>query len=74
VKLIAKTALRYASRDLRAGERFDASESDAFVLKAVGKADDAPQPVASQDDERPDGKGRSGRGGRYKRADMRVED
>lgn len=41
VKLVASAALRYANKDLRAGDKFDASETDAFVLKGTGKAEDA---------------------------------
>jgi hypothetical protein len=37
-RLVANAALRYASRDLEAGEEFEASASDAFVLTKTGKA------------------------------------
>ena len=63
-RLVAVNLKRYASRDLKSGEEFEASESDAKVLIAAGKAslaetDDKPQPR---------------KGARYRRSDMRSED
>jgi len=69
MQLIATKDLRYASRDLKAGERFEASATDANILKATGKAEEA----GTADDglfDRAAGKGRS----RYRRSDMRAED
>lgn len=63
VRLIAKSDLRYASRQLKAGEAFEATESDARVLRAANKADDA-TPV----EEQPARKQRS-----YRRRDMFPE-
>lgn len=40
--LIAKKSLRYAGRSLVAGDKFEASAKDAKLLKAIGKAADAP--------------------------------
>lgn len=42
VSLVAKKDLRYASKDMRAGDTFDASEKDAQILKAVGHAEESP--------------------------------
>jgi hypothetical protein len=45
VSLIAKVDVRYAGRNLRSGEAFEAvSERDATTLKLLGKADDPPKP------------------------------
>lgn len=67
MQLVAKTDLRYASRDLKAGEVFEASERDAFVLTRAGKAEE--QGEASEPEDRG---GR--RGNRYRRSDIRAED
>lgn len=40
VRLVAKGALRYASRDIADGCEFEASDKDAFILRSVGKAVD----------------------------------
>lgn len=42
MKLTATKALRYAGRSLVAGDDFEASAKDARLLKAIGKAKDAP--------------------------------
>ncbi len=48
MKLIATKSLRYAGRDLQAGDEFDASsDRDGRVLKAIRKATDAPEGVAT---------------------------
>jgi hypothetical protein len=43
--LIAKKSMRYGGRRLAVGETFDAGKRDARILKAIGKADDAPVSV-----------------------------
>jgi len=40
--IVTARELRYAGKTHLNGARFDASEKDARVLKAIGKADDAP--------------------------------
>lgn len=37
-QLIAKKSLRYAGQSLEVGDKFEASEKDARLLKAVGRA------------------------------------
>lgn len=44
MKLIAKKPLRYAGRSLVSGDEFEALAKDARLLKAIGKAADAPAP------------------------------
>lgn len=43
-RLKATKSMRYASRRLEPGDEFDANNRDARVLKAIGKAEDAPEP------------------------------
>lgn len=43
-KLVAKNALFYATRHLRAGDEFEASRRDAGILVAVGVARYATKP------------------------------
>lgn len=69
MNLVAKTDLRYAGRDLKAGEVFEATEKDAFVLTKVGKAEEEHGDAAELAADRT---GR--RGNRYRRSDMRSED
>lgn len=38
MELIAKKSLRYAGQSLEVGDKFEASEKDARLLKAVGRA------------------------------------
>lgn len=78
--LIANQALRYAEKDLSDGEPFEASESDAFVLKATGKAKDAPRRPAAVKTramksaaDTSETEGEAG-AGRYHRSDMRAQD
>lgn len=75
-RLVAKSALRYASHDLKAGDEFEASESDAFVLKNTGKAHDAKVATAAAKSEdgvsEPERPARQPR--RYSRADMRAKE
>lgn len=47
MKLIAIKALRYAGMSLLPEEEFEASAKDARLLKAIGKAADAPEPPAT---------------------------
>lgn len=71
MQLVAKTDLRYSSRDLKAGERFEAGDRDAHVLTVSGKAEPAGDAGLFQSKEESSaGKGRS----RYRRSDMRAED
>jgi hypothetical protein len=70
-RLVTTSALRYASRDLRAGEEFEASDTDAFILTKTGKAIAKAESKAgvepeSQADDQP-------RKRRYNRRDMRAE-
>jgi hypothetical protein len=62
-RLIANGALRYDSKDLQAGEEFEATEKDAFVLTKVGKATEA----GTEDTE-------TRKTRRYNRRDMQVKD
>jgi hypothetical protein len=38
MKLIAKKAMRYSTRSMRAGEEFEASAKDGKLLVLIGKA------------------------------------
>lgn len=62
LKLIAKKPLRYAGRSLVAGDEFEASRMDARLLKAIGKAVDAPEredaPVKVEAERAPASKGK----------------
>lgn len=78
--LIANQALRYAGKDLSDGDPFEASETDAFVLKAAGKAKEAPRRQAAvktramkstADASETETEAGSGR---YHRSDMRAQD
>jgi hypothetical protein len=40
--IVTAREIRYGRKALARGERFEASEKDAKVLKAIGKAEDAP--------------------------------
>ena len=85
-RLVTIGPLRYASRDLKPGEKFEASDSDAFILKGAGKAEDAkpaatgPQQQSAPDAEPPEADaaelfgGEQQRRGRYSRRDMRAKD
>lgn len=77
-RLIATAPLIYADRDLRAGDIFDAAESDARVLLAIGRATEAAQPAVSDPPKdmgdiviHTDGEPLRRR---YRRRDMRAED
>lgn len=55
-KLIALKKLRYGKRDYAPGagsEEFEASEKDAALLKAIGKAADAPEPKPARKRQEP---------------------
>lgn len=65
MKLIAKKSFRYNTRELNAGDAFDASDKDARVLKAIRKAEDAPDQGSSVDAPKPRARGaQAGRTGR----------
>jgi hypothetical protein len=42
------TEMSYAGKTMKAGEEFEASDTDARVLKAIGRAADAPAGVVKQ--------------------------
>lgn len=75
-KLIANEVLRYAGKELAAGDEFDASDTDAFVLRGVGKARDvvAAAALETKDESAELGRRGTSRAGRYSRADMRAKD
>lgn len=65
-QLVAKAAFTYATRALKPGDKFEASEKDARILKLTKRADDdldegaaAPEPKRTR---------------RYQRRDMLAED
>lgn len=77
VRMVANESFNYGipHRLLGAGEEFDAlSDSDAEVLRAAGKAKDAPKyktrAVTAESESSADDK----KSGRYRRSDMRAED
>lgn len=87
MRLIAKKELRYAGRDLKEGDEFEASARDGKILKAIRKAEEIP--TAASDESAPRAKrrapaGRAGQmqfqeapssdAGTYDRRDMRAED
>lgn len=51
-KLVATKPFRYASRTLRPGDEFEASERDANLLKRVRRAEDYVEPEAQRDMQR----------------------
>lgn len=53
MELIAKKSLRYAGQSLEVGDKFEASEKDARLLKAVGRAGEPEEDVPSVDVETP---------------------
>jgi len=81
MKLIALQEFPYADRSLKVGDAFEASDSDARVLKTIGKARDADDgaagelplaaPKAADELPRP---ARAPRSPRHHRSDMRAED
>lgn len=70
-RLIALEPFPYASRNLRAGEEFEASASDAAVLCRIGRAKEAPRRAESLPLDEP---GEPEKQGRYRRRDMRATD
>jgi hypothetical protein len=48
MKLAAKIRLRYGGRSLQPGDAFEASTSDARILKAIGKAVDYVDPEIAE--------------------------
>lgn len=72
-RLIATQSFPYANRSLKAGEPFEASDTDAKILTGVGKARRTESvPEQSESSEPP--KRRRGRPPKYQRMDMRAED
>ena len=81
MKLIALQEFPYADRSLKVGDAFEASDSDANVLKTIGKAKDddgreagelpIAAPKAANESPRP---ARTPRSPRHHRSDMRAED
>lgn len=69
-RLVALEPFPYASRNLRAGEEFEASESDAAVLCRIGRAKEAPVEPALPLDQ----PAKPGNQGRYGRKDLRAVD
>ena len=69
--MIAVKAMRYAGQWLSPGDEFEPkSERDARILRAIGKATDAPEAEAMEtlaDDDKPTKRA-------YRRKDMRAED
>lgn len=53
MELIAKKSLRYAGQSLEVGDKFEASEKDARILKAVGRAGEPEEEARIVDVETP---------------------
>ena len=72
-RLIASNAFRYATRELRAGDPFDASDADARILLMIGRATEATEvPVESMTEVGGEGFDARPRR-RYRRRDMTAE-
>lgn len=82
VRMVANESFNYGipQRLLGVGEEFDAlSDSDAKVLRDVGKAKDAPkyktrEVTAESESSADDAAASSKKSGRYRRSDIRAED
>lgn len=79
MELIAKKSLRYAGRSLVEGDKFEASAKDARLLKAIGKAADAPVEMTHEDagtgyDAGAAGHERQGRKGNYRTRRLKASD
>lgn len=79
MELIAKKNLRYAGQSLIEGDKFEASAKDARLLKAIGKAVDAPAEMNHEDagagyDAGADGHERQGRKGNYRTRRLKAGD
>lgn len=79
MELIAQKSLRYAGRSLVAGDKFEASDRDARLLKAIGKAADAPVRTTHEDagtshDAGAHGYERQGRRTGYRTRQMKAAD
>ncbi|WP_313666106.1 hypothetical protein [Shinella sp.] len=79
MELIAKKSLRYAGRSLVEGDKFEASAKDARLLKAIGKAVDAPAEMTHEDahtgyDAGAAGHERQGRKGNYRTRRLKAAD
>lgn len=53
MKLIATKPLLYAGQSLNVGDEFEASEKDAKLLKAIRKAEDAPEKAVAESEPEP---------------------
>jgi hypothetical protein len=73
MKLIAKAAYSYASRRLRAGDEFEASEKDADILLAIGRAERYVEPKVAKCGTMATEKTAPRVKRAYKRRDMRAE-
>lgn len=76
MKMIARKEMRYGGCDMVPGDTFEVRTSrDARVLKAIRKADYAPEENAPQSDPQTEPEPEPGpKKGRYARRDMRAED
>lgn len=75
-RLIATKPLRYDRRDLNAGDAFEASEVDARILCAVGRAAAKPEPEPDHSPAECDEIDTAGAPPRrrYRRRDLRAEE
>jgi hypothetical protein len=72
MKMIARKALRYAARNVAAGEEFEVSNPrDVRTLKAIRRADLVPEATAGDEEGDPKTPARARR---YQRRDMQAED
>lgn len=76
MKLIALKELRYAGRQLAAGEEFDASDRDGRLLTLIGKAEVAESAIGESEPEEvaPTTEQEQPKRRTYRRRDMRAED
>lgn len=44
MRLVALTTLTYDGKIFTAGQTFEATDSDGFILSRIGKAEEAPEP------------------------------
>lgn len=72
-QLIAKTALPYAHKRMEAGDTFEASERDARVLIAIGKAALAPEEAPAVVEEAPAVEADTKARGTYKTRDLKAK-
>lgn len=69
MRLTAKRELRYAGRQVRAGEEFEASEKDAKILMVINRAERAADPLPEPEPRDEDAPKKRA----YKRRDMTAE-